>query len=63
MEFLHLNSIAHLDLKPQNILLSATGHIKVTDFGLSRRVYPGQSIQSFTGTPGYVRKSKKFSQK
>eukprot|EP01060_Flectonema_neradi_P006648 TRINITY_DN14510_c2_g1_i2.p1 TRINITY_DN14510_c2_g1~~TRINITY_DN14510_c2_g1_i2.p1 ORF type:complete len:838 (+),score=82.77 TRINITY_DN14510_c2_g1_i2:133-2514(+) len=35
LEYLHSMSVVHRDLKPDNILLSETGHIKLTDFGLS----------------------------
>ena len=31
----HLQGIIHRDLKPDNLLISADGHIKLTDFGLS----------------------------
>ena len=33
---LHKLGYLHRDLKPENFLLDATGHIKLTDFGLSR---------------------------
>eukprot|EP01064_Diplonema_japonicum_P037370 TRINITY_DN8723_c0_g1_i1.p1 TRINITY_DN8723_c0_g1~~TRINITY_DN8723_c0_g1_i1.p1 ORF type:complete len:750 (+),score=108.15 TRINITY_DN8723_c0_g1_i1:43-2292(+) len=35
LEHLHKMSIVHRDVKPDNILLSNTGHIMLTDFGLS----------------------------
>ena len=36
LECLHSNNIIYRDLKPENILLDAKGHIKLTDFGLSK---------------------------
>ena len=36
LEYLHGNSIVYRDLKPENILVDIEGHLKVTDFGLSK---------------------------
>ncbi|XP_072431784.1 serine/threonine-protein kinase 17A isoform X2 [Chiloscyllium punctatum] len=55
--FLHRNNIVHLDLKPQNILLtspSPLGDIKIVDFGLSRQVNNNEELREIMGTPEYV---------
>uniref|UniRef100_A0A3Q3JGT3 Serine/threonine-protein kinase 17A n=1 Tax=Monopterus albus TaxID=43700 RepID=A0A3Q3JGT3_MONAL len=55
--FLHQNNIAHLDLKPQNILLTSSsplGDIKIVDFGLSRMICSHQELREIMGTPEYV---------
>ncbi|XP_009467344.1 PREDICTED: serine/threonine-protein kinase greatwall [Nipponia nippon] len=36
LDYLHRHGIIHRDLKPDNMLISNQGHIKLTDFGLSR---------------------------
>ncbi|XP_058479215.1 serine/threonine-protein kinase 17A [Solea solea] len=55
--FLHQNNIVHLDLKPQNILLTSSsplGDIQIVDFGLSRLVCSHQELREIMGTPEYV---------
>jgi serum/glucocorticoid-regulated kinase 2 len=53
---LHNMDIVYRDLKPENILLDSEGHIKLTDFGLSKmhvEDYFG-GARTFCGTPEYL---------
>ncbi|KAI6203602.1 Non-specific serine/threonine protein kinase [Aphelenchoides besseyi] len=51
---LHSLGIVYRDLKPENILLDEEGHIKVTDFGLSKERLGGNKTYSFCGTIEYM---------
>lgn len=38
LKYLHSMGVSHRDLKPENVLIDQLGHIKISDFGLSRFV-------------------------
>ncbi|XP_050426095.1 microtubule-associated serine/threonine-protein kinase 2 isoform X2 [Adelges cooleyi] len=70
VEYLHNYGIVHRDLKPDNLLITALGHIKLTDFGLSKmglmslatnlyEVHVDRDTRQFSdkqvfGTPEYI---------
>jgi RAC serine/threonine-protein kinase len=56
ISYVHTLDIIYRDLKPENVLLDGTGHIRLTDFGLSKEGISSSSsgANSFCGTPEYL---------
>lgn len=50
----HAMGIAHCDIKPDNVLMSEDGDIKLIDFGLSRQVEKRIKNTTLVGTPHYI---------
>jgi len=55
LEFLHKHNVIYRDLKPENILMDLEGHLKISDFGLSKILdKPDDKAFTLCGTPQYI---------
>ncbi len=54
LEAAHVNHIVHRDIKPQNILISREGKVKVADFGIAKAVTSNTMTQNAVGSVHYL---------
>ena len=53
LEYIHSKGIIHRDIKPENLVLDAKGYVRLTDFGIAKKIKEDNSNES-SGTPGYM---------
>lgn len=62
LDYLHRHAIIHRDLKPDNMLISNEGHIKLTDFGLSKVTLKRElSMMDILTTPSMAKPKRDYS--
>lgn len=61
LDYLHRHCIIHRDLKPDNMLISNEGHIKLTDFGLSKvKLDRDLNLMDILNTPSLAKPNKDY---
>ena len=53
-EYIHSNNMIYRDLKPENVLVSESGFVKLADFGFLKEMQKGTKTYTFCGTPEYI---------
>jgi tRNA A-37 threonylcarbamoyl transferase component Bud32 len=54
VEFAHNHGILHLDIKPENILVSPEGRVKLTDFGIAQFISESPETDKIKGSTHYL---------
>jgi len=54
LAYMHSVGVIHRDIKPPNVLIDESGNLRITDFGLSLKLKPGEELFDRTGTKPYM---------
>ena len=52
LKHMHSKNILYRDLKPENVLISESGHVKLADFGFATQL--NENVYTICGTPEYM---------
>lgn len=53
LRYIHKNNMIHRDIKPENLVFDEEGYVRITDFGIARKL-GGSNKEETSGTPGYM---------
>jgi serine/threonine protein kinase len=53
LDMLHCKNVVYRDLKPENVMVCETGHLKLIDFGLSKILQEDRTY-TLCGSPEYM---------
>lgn len=54
LAYIHSIGYVYRDLKPENLMLDATGYVKIVDFGFAKKIGRNEKTWTFCGTPDYM---------